>query len=79
MPACEPAEALLPLARVRPALQSVDAGSSLPIDNVNKLPGKSNKVVLQLPLLIDGELCFGVEAARALGFILVINVEFTGG
>src|SRR5437868_4647320 len=58
--------------------RSVDAGSSLPIDYVNKLPRKSNKVVLQLTLLIKPELGLGVELARALGFILVVDVEFAG-
>src|ERR1700674_4622470 len=57
--------------------RSVDAGSSLPIDNANELPGEPHKIVLQLPLLIDRELGFRVEGARALGFILVVNVEFT--
>src|ERR1700674_4288922 len=58
--------------------RSVDAGSSLPIDNANELPGEPHKIVLQLPLLIDRELGFRVEGAHALGFILVVNVEFTG-
>src|ERR1700674_2778593 len=57
--------------------RSVDPGSSLPIDNVNQLPGKPNEVVLQLPLLIDRQLGFRVEGARAFRLILVINVELT--
>ena len=57
----------------------VDAGSSLPIDNVNQLPGKPNEIVLQLTLLIDRELRFRVEGARALGLIPVVYVEFTRG
>src|SRR5229473_957073 len=42
----------------------IDAGCSLPIDNVNQLPGKSNEIELQLPLLIKHELGFRVEGAR---------------
>ena len=55
----------------------VDAGCSFPIDNVNQLPRVPNEIPLQLPLLIDHELGFRVQQARALGLIRVIQVEFS--
>ncbi len=54
----------------------VDAGRSLPIDNINQLPRVPNKIHMQLALLIKHELGFRVEGARALGFIRIIYVEF---
>src|ERR1700722_7640294 len=60
------------------APRSVNARGSFPIYDVNELPVKPNKVVLQLSLLIDRELGFRVERARAFGLILVVNVEFPG-
>ncbi len=54
----------------------VDAGRSLPIDNINQLPRIPNKIHMQLSLLIKDELGFRVEGARALGLIRIIYVEF---
>jgi hypothetical protein len=55
----------------------VDAGCSLPIDNVNQLPRIPDEIPLQLPVLIDHELSFRVQEARALTLIGVIQVEFS--
>src|ERR1700730_19218316 len=57
----------------------INAGRSLPIENVNQLPRIPNEIHLQLPLLIDHELCFRVKDARTLALVRIIQVEFTGG
>jgi hypothetical protein len=63
-------------AKLRPAL--VDAGRSLPVENIHQFPGILIEVNLQLPLLIDHELCGRIQDTRALVFVLVIQVDFTG-
>ena len=52
----------------------INAGRSPPIENVNQLPRVSNEVYLQLPLLIDFELGCGVEHARALALVRVVQI-----
>jgi hypothetical protein len=52
----------------------INAGRSLPIDNVNQLPRVANEIYLQLPLLIDLELGCGVEHARALTLVRVVQI-----
>jgi hypothetical protein len=59
-----------------PLPHSVGAGRSLPIDNGNQFPGVTNEIPFQLTLLIDHQLGFRVQKARALGFILVVQVQF---
>ena len=52
----------------------INAGRSFPIENVNQLPRVPNEIYLQLPLLIDLELGCGVEHARALALVRVIQI-----
>src|ERR1700693_2531937 len=52
----------------------INAGRSLPIENVNQLPRVPNEIYLQLPLLIDLALRLGVEHARALALVRVIQI-----
>src|ERR1700686_4353845 len=54
----------------------VNAGRSLPIENVNQIPGVPNEIHLQLSLLIDHELGCRVQHARALALVRIIQVEF---
>jgi len=54
----------------------VNAGRSLPIENVNQIPGVPNEIHLQLSLLIDHELGCRVQHARALALVRIIHVEF---
>src|SRR6202521_4938427 len=53
----------------------VNAGCSLPIENVNQVKRVPNEVDLQLSLLIDDELGCRVQDARALALVRVIQVE----
>src|SRR5216684_3041961 len=53
----------------------VNAGRSLPIDNVNQVPRVPNEIHLQLPLLVDHELGCRVQDARALALVGVVQVE----
>src|SRR5438445_5540315 len=55
----------------------VDAGRSLPIDNVNQVPRVPNNVPLQVAVLIDHELGCRVQDARALAFVRVVQVKFS--
>jgi outer membrane receptor protein involved in Fe transport len=52
----------------------INAGRSLPIENVNQLPRVPNEIYLQLSLLIDLELRFGVEHARALALVRIVQI-----
>jgi hypothetical protein len=52
----------------------INAGRSLPIENVNHLPRVPNEIYLQLPLLIDLELGCGVEHTRALALVRVVQI-----
>src|SRR6266446_6493188 len=54
----------------------VNAGRSLPIDNVNQVPRVPNEIHLQLPLLIDHELGCRIQDARAFALVRVVQVEF---
>ena len=54
--------------------QLINAGCSFPIENVNQLPRVPNEIYLQLPLLIDLELGCGVEHARALALVRVVQI-----
>ena len=53
----------------------VNAGRSLPIDNVNQVPRIPNEIHLQLALLIDHDLGCRVQDARALALVRVVQVE----
>src|SRR6202795_3949024 len=53
----------------------VNAGCSLPIENVNQVKRVPNEVYLQLSLLIDDELGCRVQDARALALVRVVQVE----
>src|SRR6266446_3239581 len=55
----------------------VDAGRSLPIDNVNQVPRVPNKIHLQVAVLIDHELGCRVQDARALAFVRVVQIKFS--
>ena len=52
----------------------INAGRSLPIENVNQLPRVPNEIYLQFPLLIDFELGCGVEHPRALALVRVVQI-----
>src|SRR5260370_7025722 len=53
----------------------VNAGCSLPIENVNQVKRVPNEIYLQLSLLIDDELGCRVQDSRALALVPVVQVE----
>ena len=57
----------------------VNAGRSLPIDNVNQVPRIPNEIHLQLALPIDHDLGCRVQDARALALVRVVYVELASG
>src|SRR5260370_39656094 len=66
------------ICRVRRASQAelVDAGSALPINDVNEFPGVLVELNLQLSFFVGSELCGGVKDATTLALFLVVDVEF---
>jgi len=54
------------------------AGRPLPINQIHELPGILSELDFQLSFLIERELGFWIQKARAFALIFVIYVEFTG-
>src|SRR5258708_19490897 len=50
----------------------------LPINQIHELPGILSELDFQLSFLIERELGFWIQKARAFALIFVIYVEFTG-
>ena len=69
----------MPQNKLKPTLLLVHAWSSLPVDDADQLPRAADQVHLQLPVLIHNKLGGRIENACALGFILIVQVEFAGG
>jgi hypothetical protein len=57
----------------------VDAGRSFPIENVNEFPRVLIQIPLQFALFVEHELRQGMQNANALGLVLVVNFDDSGG
>jgi hypothetical protein len=57
---------------------SVHTRRTFPIDYVNQFPGILVQLDLQLPVLVNSQLCQGIQHATALASVLFVYVKFTG-
>ena len=57
----------------------VDLGRALVIDDVHQSPWIGHQIELQLALLIDRQLGFGLEESRALALVSIIEFDLAGG
>jgi hypothetical protein len=57
----------------------VDAGRTLPVNDVDEFPGILIELELELALLVDGELASGIQDAGALALVGIVDVELAGG
>jgi len=57
----------------------IDAGSALPVDDVDQFPRILIELELNLALFIHGELASGIENASALALVCIVDIEFPSG
>src|SRR4029077_1057935 len=55
----------------------VDAGSALPVDDIDQFPGILIELELNLPFFVHCQLTERIKNAGALTLVLIIEIEFT--